>query len=130
MTALIFALIKENYVSEQGARMVSMDGASKNAGDMIDKLNLSFNRMRQAVSNRSQIPEIDLDACSKSATSSSDILGNSKNHKILLSIFLKSWLDPFQLWHWFHESQRGSYEGWTRFFVDIALYRYQVLDQC
>ena len=50
MTALIFALIKENYVSEQGARMVSMDGASKNAGDMIDKLTLSFNRMRQAVS--------------------------------------------------------------------------------
>ena len=50
MTALIFALIKENFVAEQGARMVSMDGASKNAGDMIDKLNLSFNRMRQAVS--------------------------------------------------------------------------------
>ena len=50
MTALIFALIKENYVAEQGARMVSMDGASKNAGEMIDKLNLSFNRMRQAVS--------------------------------------------------------------------------------
>lgn len=49
MTALIFALIKENFVAEQGARMVSMDGASKNAGDMIDKLNLSFNRMRQAV---------------------------------------------------------------------------------
>merc|ERR1712018_628422 len=49
MTALIFALIKENYVAEQGARMVSMDGASKNAGDMIDKPNLSFNRMRQAV---------------------------------------------------------------------------------
>ena len=50
MTALIFALIKENYVAEQGARMVSMDGASKNAGEMIDKLTLSFNRMRQAVS--------------------------------------------------------------------------------
>ena len=49
MTALIFALIKENFVAEQGARMVSMDGASKNAGDMINKLNLSFNRMRQAV---------------------------------------------------------------------------------
>lgn len=49
MTALIFALIKENFVSEQGARMVAMDGASKNAGDMIDKLTLSFNRMRQAV---------------------------------------------------------------------------------
>ena len=56
MTALIFALIKENYVSEQGARMVSMDGASKNAADMIDKLTLSFNRMRQAVSTRPQIP--------------------------------------------------------------------------
>ena len=53
MTALIFALIKENFVAEQGARMVSMDGASKNAGDMIDKLNLSFNRMRQAVSTTS-----------------------------------------------------------------------------
>ena len=130
MTALIFALIKENYVSEQGARMVSMDGASKNAADMIDKLTLSFNRMRQAVSNRPQSPELDLDAYSKSTTSSSDILGNSKNHKILSSIFVKSWLDPFQLRHWFHESQRGSYEGWTRFFVDIALYRYQVLDQC
>merc|ERR1711972_1307817 len=49
MTALIFALIKENYVAEQGARMVSMEGASKNAGEMIDKLTLSFNRMRQAV---------------------------------------------------------------------------------
>merc|ERR1711892_1359350 len=49
MTAPIFALIKENFVAEQGARMVSMDGASKNAGDMINKLNLSFNRMRQAV---------------------------------------------------------------------------------
>ena len=56
MTALIFALIKENYVSEQGARMVSMDGASKNAADMIDKLTLSFNRMRQAVSTRPQSP--------------------------------------------------------------------------
>jgi len=49
MTALIFALIKENYVAEQGARMVAMDGASKNAGEMIDKMTLSFNRLRQAV---------------------------------------------------------------------------------
>ena len=92
MTALIFALIKENYVSEQGARMVSMDGASKNAGDMIDKLNLSFNRMRQAVSTRPQSPGFDLEVCSKC-----DILGNSKNHKILLSVFVKSWLDPFYI---------------------------------
>lgn len=49
MTALIFALMKENYVSEQGARMISMEGASKNAGEMISKLALQFNRMRQAV---------------------------------------------------------------------------------
>ena len=61
MTALIFALIKENYVSEQGARMVSMDGASKNAGDMIDKLTLSFNRMRQAVSTT--VPKALLEVC-------------------------------------------------------------------
>ena len=92
MTALIFALIKENYVSEQGARMVSMDGASKNAADMIDKLTLSFNRMRQAVSTRprSPGPQIDLELLEVCSS-----LGNSKNHKILLSIFLKSWLDPF-----------------------------------
>jgi len=49
MTALLFALMKENYVSEQGARMIAMDGASKNAGDMIEKMGLAFNRMRQAV---------------------------------------------------------------------------------
>merc|ERR1712226_1636157 len=49
MTALIFALIKENFVAEQGARMVAMDGASKNAGEMIDKMTLAFNRLRQAV---------------------------------------------------------------------------------
>ena len=93
MTALIFALIKENYVSEQGARMVSMDGASKNAADMIDKLTLSFNRMRQAVSTRPHSPGIDLEVCSESGDSSS--LGKSKNHKILSSVFLKSWVDPF-----------------------------------
>merc|ERR1712157_669899 len=49
MTALIFALIKENFVAEQGARMVSMDGASKNAAEMIEKMTLAFNRLRQAV---------------------------------------------------------------------------------
>ena len=50
MTALIFALIKENFVAEQGARMVAMDGASKNAAEMIEKMTLAFNRLRQAVS--------------------------------------------------------------------------------
>lgn len=48
-TALIFAIIKENFVAEQGARMIAMDGASKNAQEMIDKMTLAFNRLRQAV---------------------------------------------------------------------------------
>ena len=34
--------------SEQGARMSAMDNATRNAGEMIDKLTLSFNRQRQA----------------------------------------------------------------------------------
>ena len=41
--------MKENYASEQAARMISMDGATKNAGEMIDKMTLQFNRLRQAV---------------------------------------------------------------------------------
>jgi len=45
----MYYAIKENYTSEQGARMVSMDGATKNAGEIIDKMSLQFNRTRQAV---------------------------------------------------------------------------------
>ena len=44
----IFRAILENAASEQGARMSAMDNATRNAGDMIDKLTLSFNRQRQA----------------------------------------------------------------------------------
>ena len=40
---------------EHGARMVAMEGATKNAGEMIDHLTLSFNRMRQAVITRELI---------------------------------------------------------------------------
>ncbi len=45
----IFAALLENGASEQGARMSAMDNATRNAGDMIDKLAIEFNRSRQAV---------------------------------------------------------------------------------
>ena len=45
---LLQALL-ENAASEQGARMTAMDSATRNAGDMIDKLTLNYNRTRQAV---------------------------------------------------------------------------------
>ncbi|MBE3637543.1 F0F1 ATP synthase subunit gamma [Mangrovicoccus algicola] len=45
----IFAALLENAASEQGARMSAMDNATRNAGDMIDKLSIEYNRTRQAV---------------------------------------------------------------------------------
>ena len=44
----IFRGLLENGASEQGARMSAMDNATRNAGDMIDKLTIEFNRSRQA----------------------------------------------------------------------------------
>ena len=44
----IFGAMVENAASEQGARMAAMDNATRNAGDMIRKLTLSYNRQRQA----------------------------------------------------------------------------------
>jgi len=44
----IFRGLLENAASEQGARMTAMDNATRNAGDMIDKLTISYNRQRQA----------------------------------------------------------------------------------
>ena len=44
----IFRAMLENAASEQGARMTAMDSATRNAGDMIDKLTLHYNRTRQA----------------------------------------------------------------------------------
>jgi F-type H+-transporting ATPase subunit gamma len=44
----IFRALLENGASEQGARMSAMDNATRNAGEMIDKLTLTFNRQRQA----------------------------------------------------------------------------------
>ena len=49
VTTQIFAALLENGASEQGARMSAMDNATRNAGDMIDKLTIEFNRSRQAV---------------------------------------------------------------------------------
>jgi F-type H+-transporting ATPase subunit gamma len=45
----IFSALLENAASEQGARMSAMDNATRNAGEMIDKLTIQFNRSRQAV---------------------------------------------------------------------------------
>ena len=44
----IFRALLENAASEQGARMSAMDNATRNAGDMIRKLTLNYNRTRQA----------------------------------------------------------------------------------
>lgn len=44
----IFAALLENGASEQGARMSAMDNATRNAGDMINKLTIQYNRSRQA----------------------------------------------------------------------------------
>ena len=44
----IFSGLLENAASEQGARMSAMDNATRNAGEMIQKLNLTYNRTRQA----------------------------------------------------------------------------------
>jgi F-type H+-transporting ATPase subunit gamma len=45
----IYRGLLENAASEQGARMSAMDSATRNAGDMIDRLTLNYNRTRQAM---------------------------------------------------------------------------------
>lgn len=55
LASLIFFTMKEGACSEQSSRMTAMDNASKNAGEMIDKLTLTFNRTRQAVITRELI---------------------------------------------------------------------------
>ncbi|KAE9467182.1 hypothetical protein C3L33_00916, partial [Rhododendron williamsianum] len=45
---VLFNAVLENACSEQGARMSAMDSSSRNAGDMLDRLTLSYNRTRQA----------------------------------------------------------------------------------
>ena len=48
VTVQIFRALLENAASEQGARMSAMDNATRNAGEMIEKLTRDFNRQRQA----------------------------------------------------------------------------------
>jgi len=44
----IFKAFLENAASEQGSRMTAMDSATRNAGDLVDKLTINYNRSRQA----------------------------------------------------------------------------------
>jgi F-type H+-transporting ATPase subunit gamma len=48
LSVQVFRAMLETFASEQGSRMTAMDSASRNAGDMIDKLTLTYNRARQA----------------------------------------------------------------------------------
>jgi F-type H+-transporting ATPase subunit gamma len=44
----VFRALLENAASEQGSRMTAMDNATRNAGDMIQRLSIMYNRQRQA----------------------------------------------------------------------------------
>ena len=44
----VFKAFLENAASEQGSRMTAMDNATRNAGDLVDKLTINYNRTRQA----------------------------------------------------------------------------------
>ena len=44
----IFKAMLENSASEQGSRMTAMDNATRNAGELVDKLSIEYNRSRQA----------------------------------------------------------------------------------
>lgn len=55
LASLLYYAMKEGACSEQSSRMTAMDNASKNAGEMIEKLSLTFNRTRQAVITRELI---------------------------------------------------------------------------
>ena len=55
LTVQIFRALLENAASEQGARMSAMDNATRNAGEMIDDLTITYNRSRQAQITRELI---------------------------------------------------------------------------
>ena len=48
LAGVVYGALCESVASEQGARRTSMDSATKNAGEMIEHLNLYYNRARQA----------------------------------------------------------------------------------
>ncbi|HET9149439.1 MAG TPA: F0F1 ATP synthase subunit gamma [Alphaproteobacteria bacterium] len=51
----VYRALLESFAGEQGARMAAMDNATRNAGDMIDRLTLNYNRTRQAVITKEMI---------------------------------------------------------------------------
>ncbi len=55
LSVQVYRALLESFASEQGARMTAMDSATRNAGDMIDKLSLIYNRTRQAEITRELI---------------------------------------------------------------------------
>ena len=48
LSVQLFRALLENAASEQGSRMTAMDSATRNAGEMIDDLTITYNRTRQA----------------------------------------------------------------------------------
>lgn len=48
LTVQVYSALLESMAGEMGARMTAMDNATRNAGDMIDRLTLQYNRSRQA----------------------------------------------------------------------------------
>ena len=48
LSVQIYSALLESAAGEQGARMTAMDNATRNAGDMIDRLTMNYNRSRQA----------------------------------------------------------------------------------
>jgi F-type H+-transporting ATPase subunit gamma len=48
INTVILSALLENAAGEMGAKMAAMDAATRNAGELIDKLNLEYNRTRQA----------------------------------------------------------------------------------
>ena len=54
----IFKAMLENSASEQGSRMSAMDNATRNAGEMVDKLTIQYNRSRQAAITKELIENI------------------------------------------------------------------------
>jgi F-type H+-transporting ATPase subunit gamma len=51
----LYRALLESYAGEQGARMAAMDNATRNAGEMIGRLTLNYNRTRQASITREMI---------------------------------------------------------------------------
>ncbi|HRC26639.1 MAG TPA: F0F1 ATP synthase subunit gamma, partial [Alphaproteobacteria bacterium] len=48
LTALVYRALLDSAAGEQAARMTAMDNATRNAGDMINRLSIQYNRARQA----------------------------------------------------------------------------------